>query len=574
MMERQSGFGVQDPFKAKHKGGDNTAASFTVQDLLGMPLLSKAQLISKSGSTGLNRAVNRVNIVELLEDLQWVRPGEFVMTTARPFKDHPGRFLNFIAAAAEKGASAFGIRLNMAADSIPGEAVQAAERFALPLLALPPDAAFADIVRETMEHVLTQEAEQLVQIQDRIQLMSRLLVSGGGMHVFLDQMESMLGNPVALVRHGKGPSLSMGLRGKLTAGEVKLHRALWHQLEEMQGAGGKGFWYYTDTGAAITAVSLAGGRNANRLYAAEIARSQPDSAYLVLMEQDQEIKAVDALTIDRLSALAGLELSNAEALREVEGKYLEQFLQDWLTGKLLTKKDVLLRAEVAGCPLRLDLPLQAVLVEWGISEPSDTADLLRSAVDAINAYDFETPEQVLASVCEGELVLVLSSSEPITAEFADTIEGLCGMEGISLYAGNKVMPLERLSSSLMEAKRTRQAASICRLTGKLVQYDELGIYSLLYLIPRGEEWQSVLSRYIEPLLFSDRKGGSLMETIDAFFRCNGNVRLTSEMLETHYNTVVYRLEKARQLLNVNLDDSEIRLQLQLAIKMYRMNEPL
>ena len=85
----------------------------------------------------------------------------------------------------------------------------------------------------------------------------------------------------------------------------------------------------------------------------------------MLIERNHDITPVDALTIDRMSPLAGLELMNAEAVREVEGKYVEQFLQDWLAGKLLTTGDILLRADVCGCKLMLDIPLQAAVLSLG-----------------------------------------------------------------------------------------------------------------------------------------------------------------------------------------------------------------
>ncbi len=115
-------------------------------------------------------------------------------------------------------------------------------------------------------------------------------------------------------------------------------------------------------------------------------------------------------------------------------------------------------------------------------------------------------------------------------------------------------------------------AVVCGLTAEVVAYDKLGVYSLLYLIPSGEEREQFIRRYWMPLQLADRKGsGRLAETLEMFFRCNGNVKLTSERLLAHYNTIVYRLERVQAILGVSLDDPEDRLQLQLALKLGRIS---
>lgn len=42
-------------------------------------------------------------------------------------------------------------------------------------------------------------------------------------------------------------------------------------------------------------------------------------------------------------------------------------------------------------------------------------------------------------------------------------------------------------------------------------------------------------------------------------------------LFTHYNTVLYRLDRIREVAGVDLDDPEQRLNLQIALKIMRMN---
>ena len=59
----------------------------------------------------------------------------------------------------------------------------------------------------------------------------------------------------------------------------------------------------------------------------------------------------------------------------------------------------------------------------------------------------------------------------------------------------------------------------------------------------------------------------LVKTIAAFLECNGNLTETSNKLFIHRNTLKYRLERIRDITQIDLDDSENRLMLHLGLKM-------
>jgi hypothetical protein len=58
-----------------------------------------------------------------------------------------------------------------------------------------------------------------------------------------------------------------------------------------------------------------------------------------------------------------------------------------------------------------------------------------------------------------------------------------------------------------------------------------------------------------------------MRTLEAYLDSNSSTKVTAQILFTHYNTVTYRIEKIQSLLGVDIEDSNIRLQLQIALKL-------
>ncbi|WP_219640259.1 CdaR family transcriptional regulator [Cohnella sp. CFH 77786] len=405
-----------------------------------------------------------------------------------------------------------------------------------------------------------EEADQLADLQNRIQTIARLLLEGSGIEPFLDAVETLLHNPVAIIRESGKTWQSLSLRAMDPSEAWTMAQAL--AFRHIGRISGSGF------------ANAVGG---SRVYVSAIPVRRSKQACLVLLERDKEITQLDTYSIERMAALAGMEMANMDAVKEVEGKYLDQFLQDWISGKIVSEADWRQRADVAGCSLPEETPLCAVLVAWPV--PGPVPEMLREYARRIRSEKFRGAEELLASPIGKDLALVVpmpsepssddaGASERLLERLLYELRPLVEGQDIRMFAGRAVPGPAGIHGSWMQAVRTRQISEICGMKDDLLTYEKLGVYSLLFMIPSGAEREQFLDRYFHPLRQADHKGGGrLSETLEMFFRCNGNIKLTSEKLSAHYNTVVYRLEKIQNILGVSLDDSEDRLQLQIAVKL-------
>jgi purine catabolism regulator len=99
---------------------------------------------------------------------------------------------------------------------------------------------------------------------------------------------------------------------------------------------------------------------------------------------------------------------------------------------------------------------------------------------------------------------------------------------------------------------------------------DLGVYRLLLALRERGELEPFITRTLEPLVRDKRHGDTLIETLEVYFACNGNGARAAEALHLHRNSLLYRLNQAKELLGQDLDDPELRLALQLAIKGLRV----
>jgi sugar diacid utilization regulator len=100
----------------------------------------------------------------------------------------------------------------------------------------------------------------------------------------------------------------------------------------------------------------------------------------------------------------------------------------------------------------------------------------------------------------------------------------------------------------------------------IARSSDLGVYQLLLSLRETGQLAPFVEQTLGPLLADARNGTRLIETLDAFLTCNGNLQETARRLHLHRNSLTYRLTHAGKLLGRDLDDPELRLALQLAIK--------
>ena len=104
--------------------------------------------------------------------------------------------------------------------------------------------------------------------------------------------------------------------------------------------------------------------------------------------------------------------------------------------------------------------------------------------------------------------------------------------------------------------------------GRTVHYGQLGIERLLlHLLGNPELEQFALDILGGLLSYDAQHRGELVRTLEVFLSCNGNHVRAAQELHLHRNTLLYRLDRAREILGRDLEDAETRLALQVALRL-------
>jgi sugar diacid utilization regulator len=108
---------------------------------------------------------------------------------------------------------------------------------------------------------------------------------------------------------------------------------------------------------------------------------------------------------------------------------------------------------------------------------------------------------------------------------------------------------------------------------RVLAFEETGAYRLLLsaMSESPDELQRFYAETLEPLVaYDDQYETDLVQTIEAFLDCDGNVAQTAERLFAHRHTVRYRLERVRELSGLDVGSSDGREKLSLGLKAMRV----
>jgi DNA-binding PucR family transcriptional regulator len=128
--------------------------------------------------------------------------------------------------------------------------------------------------------------------------------------------------------------------------------------------------------------------------------------------------------------------------------------------------------------------------------------------------------------------------------------------------------LRGISRSYLEAQQAIEAGRKLRPEGVVHRHDELIPHLVLTQNPRLAERfvAHSLGRLVDPKV---RNRGQLLETLEAYL-VRGSVKEAAAALGLHRHTVLYRLDKLRELLGGDLEIPATRLRLQLALEIRKL----
>ncbi|HLL50097.1 MAG TPA: helix-turn-helix domain-containing protein, partial [Thermomicrobiales bacterium] len=166
----------------------------------------------------------------------------------------------------------------------------------------------------------------------------------------------------------------------------------------------------------------------------------------------------------------------------------------------------------------------------------------------------------------------LRDERQLAVTLRDELQGLVRSNGdsaVSVGVGTIRDGIPGIRRSHGEARQALLLGRRMHGPGHLTLFGDLGVYRLIFAAEGLPELTDLYLQTLGELLTYDRQNNAgLVGTLDAFFAANGSPKEAAERLGVHRNTVLYRLDRIREITSYDLDDAGLRMRLQLALHIH------
>ena len=313
-------------------------------------------------------------------------------------------------------------------------------------------------------------------------------------------------------------------------------------------------------------VSIALPRMQLRRLVAPIVAGKMGRGFLSLVFQEGDrVDAFDMAFARNGAAVCALEMAKEKAIREaqkrVQGNVLEQFL-----GGMINENEALLRLTRLG--YQPD-QVYSTLYIGGLREHQPSARQIEALCnEQAGALGFGALVQPYGSevivFCEGDENNARDLALAVQARILErySVPVVVGM-------GRPAVDLPAWRDSFHQAVAAYRMAQQWRLTTPLA-FSEMGVYRLLSLLAGSPELGKFYVETLGELAENNPNSAEFLTTLEAFFEEHGNLTRTAKRLHVHRNTLLYRMERIREISGLELDNPDTRLAVHLALRIRRI----
>jgi sugar diacid utilization regulator len=300
-------------------------------------------------------------------------------------------------------------------------------------------------------------------------------------------------------------------------------------------------------------------RDGARLLA--IAHPQGDTlGVIVLVDPERRAGDQELMALEHGATVLAMELARVRSLAESELRLRRDLLDELLAGT--DTESGLARATALGYDLQR--PHRVVVVEG--NGPAGERHPLDALTQAVRRAARDEPAGTLLAT-RGTEVVLLADAEPDWESLRLGVLRELGGGRIRLGIGERCDTVGEFPRSYHQAKLALRLPALAEWDDRAIRFDDLGVYRLLVGISDLGEVERFVQRWLGKLLEYDaQRGSELVRTLSHHLEHGGSYELTAKSLIVHRNTLKYRLQRIRQIGQVDLHDPETWFNLHLATR--------
>lgn len=543
----------------------------TIKEMMNLDVMKNCKMVA--GFKSITNTVTRVNIMADPDVFDWVEEGEFLLTTAYFFeKENVQAQKELIRKACEKKLAGIGIKIIPYLDALPDEVLEYAEELNLPIIDIHYSIPLSEIMMAVLKEIFNKQALLLEKTEEIHRRFVEIIIEGQGIEEVMEAIYENVGNPIVL--------------------NLKLSNQV--------------FPYFNDLENDLAQEIL---KDAESFYESSDCKYEQKKLYedKILIKDKFITRVVMPIVLKNHvyghifawslnTSLGSFELSIIElasttialivlqelSVKEVEIRYRSEFFEDLISTDIKRKKKALERAHFFNLNPEDYYVVEVMSFKLKVEDENEDGNYFEDLKDYANnivkiaeeIMEYLDLRGIVSAKFNG--VQILLGLDKVTRiderikefnqRFYNTLKERFRNMEIRIGVGRVYKGLAKANKSFSDALKTIRTGKA--LTDKeIITFNELGIFKILCQDFLVEELEDFYKTTLKPLVdYDEKRSTELVKTLEAYFTCNGNLTKMSENLYTHYNTVLYRINRIKEITGLNLDDPNDRLNLEIALK--------
>ncbi|MGN7388723.1 PucR family transcriptional regulator [Sporosarcina sp. SAFN-015] len=542
---------------------------FKVKDLLAMEPMKNAEVLG--GQNYIHNVIEGVTIMEGPDIAKWLKGGEVILTSLysiRNFNDT--EIKDFISELAEKRVSALIIK-NFG-EAISERLLEAGKVYKMPIIKLPQEVPFVDVMYPIMGELFNNQVTKLQYYKEIHDRFTALSLADKGLEKIIHTLEELIGNPVALFDRNFTCIVS-------TYPELENFEMV-EKVHFYEQTSGIKFPHYRQIVKYPEMDNIKGHQ-----IVVPIETLNHNKMYLLIGEINKSLGELDLIAVENAATSLSLELVKQFAVAEVEKKYKNDLIEELISGKIQSVDAVYEKANVIGWDFTG--AFAAVLFKINrypenmLNQNSGLSDRSHFLVhEAIHHY---LPNGIISNKSNLFIVLwkvekssksesswmneIKKTSSAIQTVINEQVKDI----GVQVGIGSAVSDITEIPKSYREAHDALDLGETLNGLASITAFSELGIFRLLRYVKDSTALTQFIPHSLKELLdYQQANQADLLETLQTFLECNQNAAQTAKHLFVHYKTVVYRLDRIKEITGMNFDDAEEMLSVRVGLKIYEL----
>ena len=532
-----------------------------IKEMMKIPSLKDAILLS--GQDGINNLINSVNVLEALDIENWGRAGEVILTSFFALNDLNNNELNsFFKKMKEIGISAIIIKIDRLVTNIPNEIIKLCNELEIPLIKINKTVKYESIILDILGPIINRNAYLLDKYYTVHSELTNLAMTVPSIEGILYEFKKMINKDITIINVDRNTEVSTNplLSNVTILGDKQIINPTYTYFKYQRKT-----VIYNNTSPKITASQIR----------VPIPYLGFNDYELIVHELEKEINSEDFMVLENAVKFLQMELLNKYSISQNIFQQKNNIIGDLINDRIYDKKDIDEILESFGLDKYNNY--QIVLIKLYQKDRQASLEKISMSPILIKIRNrFKLAFKSMAFLERSDrVVFIFNFSEKNNNSTLKSIENIMdSLENNDIFKDfyykisiSNIVKRYDLPKANKEALDTQKVLNLFHNSNKIFHYEELGIYKIFLETNNLTN----VERFISPRINDFRKKHpQLFETLEVFLNSNQSYLATSEKLFLHPKTVRYRIDKIKNLLNLDFNDQEEILQIQVASRLFKL----